>query len=128
MEDVAWKRQVEGITFMLDAPTESSNVAVAPRFRTIGHQEIAADKALRAVGKVFKEAQSAAITEAYEFHNAIFRQSSQYSDEVTWQWKIPKINFMLEDGQQARKDREERRVRQELTAIAKEEAKNEAIR
>jgi hypothetical protein len=126
MEQVAWERQVEGITFTLDAPIESLGDTVARRFAIIDHQEIAANKALRSIGKVFKNAQSATITECYEFHNACFRQSGRYSDEKWWQWKMPKINFMLEDEAQARNDREARRVRRELAAIAKEKAEYEA--
>jgi hypothetical protein len=120
MEQVAWERQVEGITFMLDAPSESSGDAVAPRFRIIDHQEIASDKALRTVGKVFKEAQSVTITGSYDFHNACFRQSGRYPDDEFWQWKMPKIKFMLEDEQRAQQDRKARRVRRELAAIAEE--------
>ena len=111
---------------MLDVSIQSSGDPVRPRFITLDHKAIAADKALRSVGKVFKEAQSAAITESYEFHNACFRQSGEYPDEQSWQWKMPKIKFLMEDEAQARKDREERRVRQELAAIAREEAEYEA--
>lgn len=119
--EVAEKRQVEGITFILDAPIESSGDAVVPRFRIIDHQEIASNKALGTVGKVFKEAQSAIITESFDFENRCFREFGYYPDGYS-PWKIPKIRFMLEDEQQAQQDREARRVRQELAAIAKEEA------
>jgi hypothetical protein len=124
--NVARARQAEGITFVLDARIDSpcQDSTVAPRFKALEHYDIAADKTLRNSGQVFKEAQSHIITESYDTNDRYFRQYGRYQYKDAWQapWKMPKIKFMLEDEQQARNDREVRRVRQELAAIAKAEA------
>lgn len=122
---IARAQKERGITLVMEGPIEPStqNHDVGPRYRSIEHQDFAASDALRTIGRVFTRAQNQLIVQSWETNQWYFRSSGRYpfDDHGQGGWRMPKINFLVEDEVQAGVARADRQARKRLAEIRRAE-------